>query len=227
MSGFDTKDSWAEPALSANPCGQGLLGCGLILAAGFGRRLGQPKALMPWKDTDFLGACLRQMDPLALNKVVIVVNPIVAAQCGDLSHYEMATEVVVLENPEPEEGHLDSLQLGLRSLLTSNWVLTQLVDYPQTSPYTLAQLVLQAPTDCSMVVPVQGGRRGHPIIFKQEMYADLLICPKEQGPRWAVARHQHRRCHVEVDDPYIHRDIDTPEEYRQALGESTLQTRRT
>lgn len=182
-------------------------GAALILAAGRSRRMGQPKADLPLGPCTFLETILKRL-PARL-WVAVVTGEGAAVPEG-------ARQVV---NPHPERGQLASLQQGLHAGAAKfAFTLVALVDLPAVRASTYEQLVSAAEAGGGdLWVPRQGGRRGHPVVFGQACYDDLLRAPLEEGSRWAVARHRSRRVEVEVDDPEIHRDVDTPADYRRLL----------
>lgn len=128
-------------------------------------------------------------------------------------------------NPRPEEGQLSSLRQGLLAGAAKfAFTLVALVDLPAVAASTYERLVSAAESGGGdLWVPSQGGRRGHPVVFGQACYEDLMRAPLEEGSRWVVARHRSRRVEVEVDDPEIHRDVDTPADYRQLLEERSVE----
>ena len=65
------------------------------------------------------------------------------------------------------------------------------------------------------MIPACGGRRGHPVIFGRGVFADLLEAPLDQGARAVVRGRPELVVTVEVDDPGILKDIDTPAQYRE------------
>lgn len=175
-------------------------GAALVLAAGRSRRMGKPKADLPLGDQSFLETILSRL-PADLWVSVVGAGGI--------------------PNPHPEKGQLYSLQLGLQAGAAQfPFTLVALVDLPAVSARTYALLVEAASRGgADLWVPRYAGRRGHPVVFGQACYEDLLRAPLEQGSRWVVGRHRERRVEIEVDDPEIHRDVDTPADYRRLLEE--------
>lgn len=183
-------------------------GAALVLTGGSSTRMGWPKALLPYRGSDFLGLILQRLRELELPFVGVVTSP-------DLPLEAPGARVVV--NPDPSRGQLSSLQAGLRAAgLDYPWLLVALVDYPAVSGSTYRTLAAAAQKgDADMWAPRHGGRRGHPVVFGAPCYEDLLSAPMEQGARWVVARHRERRLEVPVDDAEIHRDVDTPADYQE------------
>jgi molybdenum cofactor cytidylyltransferase len=60
------------------------------------------------------------------------------------------------------------------------------------------------------------GRRGHPVLFAREMFVELAAAPEDQGARAVVAADPSRVSYVDVDDPGVLTDLDTPEDLERA-----------
>ncbi|MCE7873887.1 nucleotidyltransferase family protein [bacterium CPR1] len=185
-------------------------GAALVLAAGRSQRMGRSKAGLELGQSTFLGTILQRL-PADLWVAVVV---------GEKTPLPDGVRGVV--NRRPEDGQLSSLRLGLRAGAAElPFTLVALVDLPCVAASTYLRLVDAAEGgQGDLWVPSQGGRRGHPVVFGQVCYEDLLHGPLEEGSRWVVGRHRSRRVEVEVDDPEIHRDVDTPEDYRRLLEDS-------
>jgi len=69
-----------------------------------------------------------------------------------------------------------------------------------------------------IVVPGYGGRRGHPVVFGRAVFAELERVPDHEGARGVVRADPSRVALVDVDDPAVVEDIDTPEDYERLVG---------
>ena len=91
-------------------------------------------------------------------------------------------------------------------------------DAPLVSAATVRALLSRVPRSAAPIVrATYRGRHGHPVVFKRELFdalrrADLAIGAK------AVLR-AHAIDDVEVDDPGVAEDVDTPEDYRRVIGD--------
>ena len=65
----------------------------------------------------------------------------------------------------------------------------------------------------SIVAPFYRGQRGHPVGFGSAHRDALLALDGDTGARALLSMHQIAR--VDVDDPGILRDVDTPEDLRE------------
>jgi len=93
------------------------------------------------------------------------------------------------------------------------------VDVPMLAPATIAQVVeAWRRTRAPIVRPAYGQRRGHPVIFDRAVFHELRRAPAELGARVVVSAHYDEVVNVVVDDPGCVVDIDTPDEYRRAMG---------
>lgn len=182
----------------------------MVLAGGLSERMGRPKALLGLGTSNFLGTILARLEPLQLPFTAVVTNPRVPLALAGPR---------ILINREPRRGQLSSLRLALEAGARDfPWLLVALVDQPAVSAATYRALVDVTAEPAAMWVPSFEGRRGHPLVFDRCCYDDLLAAPDDEGMRWVVARHRERRREVPVDDPEIHRDVDTPEDYEALLA---------
>ena len=63
------------------------------------------------------------------------------------------------------------------------------------------------------VVPQFGNRHGHPIVFGREMIEAFLEAPPSATARAIEHQHEDKIEYLEVDDPEVIGNINTPEEY--------------
>jgi molybdenum cofactor cytidylyltransferase len=97
---------------------------------------------------------------------------------------------------------------ALRHALPADGWLVALGDMPFVQDATLAALRDAVLGGTGIAVPVFGGRRGNPVAFGAVYLDALLALGGDQGARRLLA--SHPVAEVEVDDPGILRDIDTP-----------------
>jgi molybdenum cofactor cytidylyltransferase len=190
---------------------------GVILSAGRSERMGRPKALLEIGGRTFLEKIVELATDAGLKPIKIVVS-----YHGDnikTRHPKFAG--MLLENDQPELGQLHSLHLALRSLPgRCSGVVVFLVDHPRVKPETLDRMIAEFQSGpAEIVLPVHAGRRGHPVIFGRGVFPDLLAAPLCEGAREVVHSRSEVIAEVEVDDPGIHADIDTPSDYEELKRE--------
>ena len=70
-----------------------------------------------------------------------------------------------------------------------------------------------------ITVPEFGGKGGHPIIVSARLLSELQTIDEEtQGIKAVVRRHADDTVRVDLGTPEILWDLNTPEQYEEALG---------
>lgn len=190
---------------------------GVVLAAGASVRMGRPKALLPYGGSTFLECILGALDAAGIGAVRIVVGEDAAAI---RERFPALVETTLVRNPNPEEGMLSSVRVGVSALPEGvEAFLLWPVDHPLVRASTASALV-QAwrEWNAPVVLPRHRGKRGHPVLFSVGTIPELLSAPDDRGARHVVEAHAGDRLEIEVSDPGIVADIDTPEAYESVFG---------
>jgi CTP:molybdopterin cytidylyltransferase MocA len=200
--------------------------CGLILAAGSSSRMGRDKALLPWPAGSSTGTFLsRAMDVLGptTDRLIVVAGANEASLRGTV--FARAGYLVV--NPDPARGQFSSLRLGLQAVLDSgnDGAVVVLVDRPPVKRATIERLQQAfaelSEEDVWAVKPSYGGVHGHPLVMARDMIEALLRAPAESNARDVLTLKADHVRYVEVDDANVIRNVNTPEEYEQAVQSLT------
>jgi molybdenum cofactor cytidylyltransferase len=187
---------------------------GLILGAGKSERMGRPKALLPFQQTCFLTHILKEATHSELTCVRVVLGHQSDAILRALPEIEPNT----ILNRDYELGQLSSLQCGLRHLISAQpeGVMVFLIDHPMIHRTLVNQLIdAFSRSAAPIVLPSFQHRRGHPMIFGADLFNELLDAPLDQGAITVVRKHAHEILHLNVDEPGVLVDIDTPEAYEE------------
>jgi molybdenum cofactor cytidylyltransferase len=189
--------------------------CGIVLAAGRSRRMGEPKALLPAGDGTFLRRVARALAEGGCTPVVVVVGAGEEAERIVEEAEREGAGVAVSADPEAEQ--VDSLRAGLRALPPgAEAAVVTPVDVPDVSAALVRRLVEGfRRTRAPVAVPAAGGRHGHPVLFSRAVFPELLSGGLAEGARSVV--HRHRDALLEVEVERLPPDLDTPGEYRRWL----------
>lgn len=190
---------------------------GVILAAGQSKRMGSPKAFLKWGDSTFLETLADRLKEAGVTEIVAVVRPEALEEARAL--FASGAVQVVANADADERGPISSIRVALDHLADECWgILVCPVDHPTVERATFATLLQQANDNPGqIVVPVCEGKAGHPTLFPAEVFGDLRALPPGKGADAVVEEQSHRVVRVEVADPGVLRNIDTPDEYRQAI----------
>ncbi len=168
--------------------------------------MGQPKALLPYQGSTFLEHILTAIEESTIDETVVVVG----------HHREAIARRVdlhsVVYNEDYEAGMVTSLQAGIRVLPDeAAGAVIFLVDHPVIGHKTIDALLSRFESG-AILLPVYEGRRGHPVLFSRAVLDEVLELPASLGANAVVRRRPERVIEVEVDEPGILVDVDTPEQ---------------
>lgn len=182
---------------------------GILLAAGRGRRfdpLGQRNKLLqvlPGGEPVVVASARKLL--AVLPRVIAVVPP----NDGGVAEALRALGAEVTVCPHADSGMAASLTHAIRhSLPQADAWLVALGDMPHVAPATLGALLDALDAGAGIAAPAQGGCRGNPVAFGAVHLPALLALEGEHGARALLKSAPVTQ--VEVADPGIFRDIDTP-----------------
>ena len=214
--------------------------CAVIPAAGESRRMGVPKQLLPFGTTTVIGHVVAELLQSALDEVYVVVNPQVAQWWEDRRLAAASsrrllpgedtgakrpaptgiTKPYLLTNDDPQADMLSSVRCGLRALP------------PQCAAVVVVpgdQLAVTVPlVDClvqsfrtagkGILVPVYGGKRGHPLIFSARYCQEVLNSFDNVGLRGLLHAHPDDLWELSVSTSAVLCDIDYPGDYAREVA---------
>jgi len=190
----------------------------VILAAGAGQRLGGvAKALLPHPAGSYLAAIAATARAVGLIDAVVVVG----APFGDeVAAHARQLGLRLRVNPAPERGMASSVALGFAAIAggpaAAAWLWP--VDHPAVTAGTLRRLIgaLDEAGGAEVARPCHRGRGGHPPLIARAVWPALAACADQAAGARAVLR-AARVVAIEVDDPAVIHDVDTPAD-REAIA---------
>ena len=186
----------------------------VLLAAGASSRMGaENKLLLPWGDKPVLEVVVNALAGAPLHEVVVVVGHEAETVAAVLEPYP----VRVVANSGFAAGMAASLRTGIEAVdAAASGYLVALGDMPGITAGLVDLLCRRFAEagESAILLPVDKGRRGHPVIFARGFRQELLALSGDRGARSVVERHPGCVVEVPVSDSGILADVDTPEEYR-------------
>jgi CTP:molybdopterin cytidylyltransferase MocA len=180
----------------------------IVLAAGEGRRMGGPKALLPLGESTFLSRACHLFARPGIASVVAVLG----AEAERVRRAAgIPAEATVAVNDRWREGMLTSVWAGLDAAeaFFADAVLLHPVDNPFVAPATIEAVVAALNRGAEIAVPSHAGRRGHPAGFARSCWAALRAAPLDGGARTVLAARPGGVVHVPADSDCLV-DLDTP-----------------
>jgi molybdenum cofactor cytidylyltransferase len=187
----------------------------IVLAAGESRRMGRPKAALPFGASTLLGTVIETLSRTRVAGVTVVVG----------HHREVVERIAhssgarVGVNPCPAEGMLSSVKAGIAATPEAEAWLIVLGDQPALDPGVVDLLIERArASERSILLPVHEGKRGHPLLIRAAWGPEILALPTDIGLNALVRAHPEAVEEVSTGSPGVLEDIDTPEDYRRATS---------
>ena len=187
----------------------------VVPAAGHSTRMGRPKLSLRLGDRTVLERVVAALRDAGVTRVVVVVGPHVA----DLAPAATVAGADVYLLPEPTPDMRTTVERGLAWVEEQHhprpedfWLLAP-ADHPTLNPAVVRRLLETGSQERSIVVPVHGGRRGHPTLLAWRHVAGIRALPSDKGIN-AYLREQ-AVFEVPVDDPGVLADLDTPEDWER------------
>lgn len=189
---------------------------GVIVAAGLSSRMGAFKPMLPLGDSTVIRSLIRRFRAVGVAPIVLVVG-----RNGDLlaDHVaDLGVEIV----PNPDFATTDmfcSACLGLRTLVCRcGGVFFTPGDSPAFAAASLTALAKQMAREPKGAwTPTYRGRKGHPVLLSGESLAEILAFRGPGGMRGALEGCSAGLGLLELDDPGLVLDADTPEDYQRLL----------
>ncbi|MFL0247870.1 nucleotidyltransferase family protein [Candidatus Clostridium stratigraminis] len=170
---------------------------GIILGAGKSSRMGYNKLAIKIDDSTILQRVIENAKASKLNELVFITGK-----------YDLDTDIKKLHNEEYEKGMSTSIKKGLESF-NGDAVMILLGDMPFVSSGLINKLY-----DCfnksnkSIIVPINEGMRGNPVIIGKKYFQDLLINEGDKGARDIINNNPEDVFQLEIQDRGIFIDID-------------------
>jgi CTP:molybdopterin cytidylyltransferase MocA len=185
---------------------------GVLLAAGAGRRMGRPKALVELDGEPLVRHGVRGLLDAGLAPVVVVLGA-EAAAARALLPVDPRLEVVTADGWA--EGMGASLRAGLEALRAQPDVdaaLVSLVDVPGIGAAALRRVAGAATGPHGLARGAFDGRPGHPVLLGREHWDAVVAAARgDEGAR-SFLRGRDDVAPVEVGDVAVRDDLDTPQD---------------
>lgn len=180
---------------------------GLLLAAGAGRRMGGPKALVEVDGEPLVERGIRLLLDGGCDPVVVVVGSS-AEQVRPL-----CTGARVVEAADWDTGMGASLRAGLAALPAAVACVVALVDQPRVTAVAVQRLRAAHDAGAVAAVATYAGRRRNPVLLDRSTWPGVTAAATgDEGARGWLWAHPQLVVEVDCTDAGAPDDLDTPKD---------------
>ncbi|HEU5459317.1 MAG TPA: nucleotidyltransferase family protein [Pyrinomonadaceae bacterium] len=192
----------------------------ILLAAGQSKRMGAFKPLLPFGKKTVIESCIDHLREGGVETIVVVLGHSADEVRKKLEKHD----VDFAFNPDPNSEMGASVASGISELPeTAEATLIALCDHPAVPASVVSTLIDAWTNGARLVIPTWQNRGGHPVLVDLGFKSELLNLGSSGGLRALFEAHQNEVQRIEVDSPFIARDMDTWDDYltlhREATGE--------
>lgn len=191
--------------------------CGIILAAGEGKRMGKVKLTLPLGDKQLIEWVLQAVKLAPLDKYFLVVRP----EDKEMIKIGESWGAEIVLNPEYRSGMSSSIRKALDQISSEvvEGIFILLGDQPLINPSIIFKMLKAfTPGKREIVVPFYKDKQGNPVLFDNYWKEELMKLSGDVGGRVLIKAHPERIKRVKIPDESIFLDIDREEDYEKIKG---------
>ena len=186
---------------------------GVVLAAGRSRRLGQPKQILPYRDSTVLGETLRMARRCGFDQLIVTLGGAAEEVRREVS-LDGAETVVV---DDPASGCAASLRVVVERVdPASAGIVLLLGDQPGVTEVTVRRLI-EAGVGESIAVCRYDDGIGHPFWLARGVFGELTGLHGDKGVWKLIDSGRFDVLEVPVDGP-VPLDVDTWDDYERLIA---------
>ena len=191
---------------------------GILLAAGEGSRLGQPKALVELGGQTLAERGVELLRAGGADPVIVVTGAAPVEIPG----------VRIVHNPQWRSGMGSSLVAGLQALvhqLTADAAVIALADQPLVGAEAVRRLIAAYRDGAGVAVAAYAGKPRNPVLIAREHWSAVAgLAAGDTGARPFLRAHPELVTLVECGDTGSPDDVDTPEDLARVRGAATARS---
>jgi len=172
--------------------------------------MGAFKPLLPFGNKTVIECCIDYLRAGGVETMVVVLGH----RADDVRKHLDRFSVTFAINPDPNSEMGASIAAGVRELpATTGAILIALCDHPAVPPSVVSSLIDAWSKGARLVIPTWRDRGGHPVLVDLSFKPELLQLSTTGGLRALFEAHRNEVKRLEVESPYIARDMDTWDDY--------------
>jgi molybdenum cofactor cytidylyltransferase len=185
----------------------------------------QHKLLLPLGDKPVIAHVMEAVLASQTRPQIVVLGYQALRVRNVLTRYSINTSLILIENPDYEQGMSTSLRTGIETLQSMDR--TQMIDSALIllgdQPFVSAEIIntlitRRKESGKRIIVPTYRGTRGTPVLFAASLFSELTQVVGDEGGKSVILRHSTEVENVDISDSMAEYDVDTWEAYQQAIA---------
>lgn len=189
----------------------------VVTAAGSAERFGGRKLLASIDGEPLLDRTIRALLDGGVSEVIVVVGTDGRAELERDVNAMNDARVRPVENHDPSRGMFSSIQEGVATA-SGDALLIMPGDMPFVRPETVRAVIAKYRERPAIVSPRYRGKRGHPVAMPLALREEIRATPSSATLHEVIKKHADARVDLDVDDPGVVRDVDTPADLERGTG---------
>ena len=190
----------------------------ILLAAGISSRMGKPKAMLDWFGKPLINYQLNQLKKGGVDEIVVVLG----YHSDEIRRNIRNVDVRIISNSLYHQGRASSLRAGAKAIsATANTILVLNIDQPRTGTFIKKLFEIHLGEKNEATRPTYQGKHGHPLIINGKFRHLLISATEKELGLKGVLKKIKRISEIETDDSCL-MDLNTPEDYREALDKYSI-----
>lgn len=184
----------------------------VIVAAGLSSRMKAFKPTLPFADSNVANYTVTKLLKVGIDPITIVTGH----NEDELKNCIYYDGIRYVKNEDYNSTEMfDSVIIGVEDIKDMcDRILIMPMDLPAILTSTLEKVLR---VDAGMIRTTYKGRPGHPIVIDSGFAGTLKDYQGDDGLRGAMERSDISITNIEVDDPAVELDMDTPDDYRKLI----------
>ncbi|MBI63029.1 MAG: hypothetical protein CL775_03295 [Chloroflexi bacterium] len=189
----------------------------LLLSAGKSSRMGFTKALVDWHNQKLIQFQIETLLNSGCTKVFIVLGH---EKEKIIPYIQNKKNTKIIYNENYKTGKSSSIIKGINNISkNTNNLLIIGVDQPRPIKFLKKLLHFHLKNNAMISAPLNNNKRGHPIIFNEKMFPEILKIDKfDDGLRTFFRKNNKIVQTIKINSKWTHLDLNSTESLDKARG---------
>ncbi len=196
---------------------------GIIISAGFSRRMNNFKPLVIFNDNTFIQNIIVKLNTVC-DQITIVTgyegkeleDEIIQNLTKD-KYISIIKKIVFVFNHSFKKGMFGSIQCGISKMKNCDWAIIHLVDQPGLPQKFYSDFINEIDTKHNWIQPKYNNKYGHPILINKSLFGLILKEKIESNLKIVSKNKMFIKKIWECDYKEILQDIDTEKDYQDLV----------